>query len=460
MAANVKYIAPQVQQSIPLWKTIDDVSDGIIGITRNPEVYLIKEDGETQKSYDSRLQKATWIDAFNDTIDGLSGLVFKKPIVYNDDIPTQLNASIENADMQGNHFDIIIQNLFDTALRKGIGFFLVDMPKGQAKNRAEEIQQNIRPYYTIIQPENVTSWKTETRQGQIVLTQVKIREFTEKDVQGNEYATEPVERYRILEIGKFKVINVDKDDVETIEDEGDTGLDFIPFGGLNLNVEGYFVTKPPFYDLAKLNIGHYQIFTDSRHSAHIASVPMLKLLGFQDDEAKSMVISANKAIRSTASEAKVEWLDYDGGGVAVNESLMNKLEEKMNDMGLSVITGTKELTATEVNISTTQKQSKLNTYVRALKDSVELMLQMGARFYNKSTGGTVSFDADILKIPLTAEEVRIYSDMIAKGQLSNKTLWLMLLADRKLPEDFDPEVEETNLETDGLLSGNPRTTAQ
>ena len=362
MASNLTYISPIVEKELPLWRTIDDVSDGIIGMLRNPQLYLIKEPNEEQKSYDSRLQKATWIDAFSDTIDGLNGLVFKKPIVYND-ISSKLTPMIENADAQGNHFDILIQDFFDIALRKGLSFALVDMPKADNVNsKADEISQGIRPYITIIQPENITSWKTKTVNGQLVLSQVKIREFVEVEVEGNDYATETKEQYRILTIGAYEVLRVSdtKSEADIVVDSGVTNLNFIPLVCLNLAKEGFFAAKPPFYDLAKLNIGHYQIFTDSRHSAHIASVPMLTFMGFSDEDIKELVISANTAINHNDPEAKVAWLDYKGEGVAINKILMDKLEQKMAEMGLAVVSGEKEVTATEAQIASDKRQSKLN----------------------------------------------------------------------------------------------------
>lgn len=457
MASNLNYIAPQVTESIPLWKTITDISDGYVGITRKPKTYLHMENGETEDSYKARLRKATWIDAFNDTIDGLNGLVFKKPIVYNDDIPSQLQPMIENADMQGNHLDIVIQNFFDLSLRKGIDFILVDMPKSKdVKNKADEKKQGIRTYLTGIKCENVTSWQTDTINGQIILTQVKIREYTEIPDPDNEYAVKTIEQYRILTRGAYVVLRpsseANKDDI--LIDSGTTGLDFIPLVALNLQSEGFFTARPPFYDLAQLNIGHYQIFTDSRHSAHLSSVPMLKFLGFNDEEVKKVTISANRAIKSQNENAIVEWLDYNGGGVEVNMNLLNKIEVAMAQMGMSVISGEKELTATEVLLDNTKSQSKLNGYVRALKDAIELVLLYCAKFYGLNDGGTVTIDADILRMPLSADDIRVYSDMIAKGQLTNKTLWLMMKADKKLPEDFDAKVEKENLATEGLLT-NP-----
>lgn len=460
----IDYVSPEVSQMLPLWQTIDDVKDGYIGITSQTTKYLPQEANEEDSSYKIRLRKATWIDAYNDTIEGVSGLVFKKPIVYQD-IPTVMQPIIENADLQGNHLDIIIQRYFEGALNKGIAYIYIDMPNvQQATNNAEEIANNIRPYYTLIEPENITSWQTQTINGQIVLTQVKIREIVNEPDPSNPYATIQVTQYRVLELidGRLsgRVVRTQNptsntnEPVEQTTLEFTSPLDFIPLVPLNLNVEGFLITKPPFYDLAQLNIGHYQIFTDSRHSAHIASVPMLKFLGFQNEEITGAKISANTAIVSQNSESDVSWLDYDGKGVEVNRQLLDKLEMKMAEMGLNIITGEVQKTATEAELQNSKSQAKVNKYVRALTDSIELLLQYTSRMYNNVPDTSrVIIESDILAKPLTPQEVTALLNLYTANGLSLETLWKIIISGRfTLPSDFDEEAERELLNDSGLLN--------
>lgn len=449
----LKYINPTTTNSLPYWKTIDDIMQGSDGIRKGGELYLPKENSETKESYNARLKKGTFLDFYNPTLDGISGLIFKKPIVYSDDIPTQSQSFIENADMMGNHFDIIIENLFKGALNKGISFAMLDLPKGEApKSQAEQTQRGIKPYIVNVAPENVTSWKTETINGQIVLTQVKIREWVEVDNPDNPYATETVEQWRILEIGTFEVYQ-ETDGKEILIEDGFTNLDFIPLYSLNLNKKGFFASFPTFYDLSQLNIAHYQIFSDSRHSAHISSVPMMKFIGFEANEVKKIPISANTAITTNNVEADVSWLDYEGKGVAVNKTLTDTLEMKMREIGLSVISLDKTVTATEVSISATQSQSKLNTYVRSLIDTAELILLGVAKMYGLDEGGSVDIDADILSMPLSFNEVNTLNAMVTSGNMSIEQMYKVISSGSfRISEDFDIEVMKEEIGSDGLLN--------
>lgn len=457
--ANYEYLRPEVSNSLPLWKTIDDLSDGYIGIVQNnPKKYLPQSPKESDEAYQTRLKKATFINPYNDTIEGMTGLVFKEPIVYEDDIPSVLQPMIENATMTGEHMDLVIQDLFTTALNKGIAYGLVDMPSGQATNRAEEQAQGIRPYITIIQPENLTSWKTATRNGQTVLTQIKILELVEQNTQDTEFETEMVKQYRIYTVDE----NFTNTRLQVIQPENNltvldinTNLNFIPLVGLNLNKRGFFYAYPPFYDVAQLNISHYQLFTDARYAAHKASVPFYTACGAQKEEVEGLVISPNTFVVLGNPDAEIKIVDYDGKGAEVSMNLMNKVESSIAQMGLNMLTADRNITATEAEIDNTKSQSKLNTYVLHLEDAVELLLLYAYRMFgdaNAESGGSISINADIINNPLTPEEMTKYSDMVLRGQITLQSMWKILKDGGRLYDDFDSETEESNLETEGLLS--------
>jgi len=450
----IDYIMPEVSNKLSTWKLIDNVSDGWAGIESNIEKFVLQEDGEEQKSYDNRVTKLTHFDYFNNTVDGITGLIFKNRIKLSEDTPTQILDLIEDIDLNGTHLDNFIANSFKKALQKGVSFTLVDLPKvEELKNKADEINQNIRPYLIDIAPENVTAWKTSKINNRTVLTMVKIREFQTIDDAKNPYAIIQKEVFRVLKIGTWELWEKDDKGNEALIDDGTTNLDYIPFYCLNLSKEDTFLSKLPFLDLAKLNIAHTQIFTDTRHSAHIASVPMLKLLGIQKDELKGFIVSANKAISSNNSDAKVDWLDYDGKGVAVNDTLMLKIEKRMAEIGLNVLAGSDNngnVTATEIRISTTKEQSKITKWVNNLSDTYNNILLALAGAYGLNYGGSIEIEADIIKEPLTPQEIQAYSSMVSNGQMSIDTLWATLKTHKNLPDEFDAEVEKELVSVDGL----------
>ncbi len=452
---NCSFILPSVETMIKRWTFINHLTDGWEGIVENNKTkYLIQESKETKEAYDTRARQATYYDFFNTTIEGVKGLAFQKPIIQNDDIPSQISPLLEDMDTLGNNLDVVAKGIFDKGLRKGLVYAYVDMQKKveEVTNQATESQMGIRPYVVVVEPENIINYTYETINGNTILTQVTIKQVVSKQV--GRYTQEKVCQYRVFNIGKYEVYS---EDMELIE-SGTTGLNQIPIVAFNLDDAGKFLeAMPPFYSLGKLNIRHYQIVSDSEWASHMANVPILKIIGLSKSEVDNIVISANQAIitPNPANEVDISWLDFEGKNIATNLEIAKRHEGQIALMGLSVISeATTEQTATESVIKAKQKQSKLNNWVLDLEDGLNKILYFMALYMNLEDGGTVKIDADILANMLTPEEMGKYSEMVAKGQLSYETMWSILKANKKLPSDFDEEVEKQRIETESLQSDN------
>lgn len=457
MANNLDYIKPSLLHRLPDYHFMTDIKMSWRGIVDKKEKYLPKEPNETNTKYDARWQRATYENFYSPCIDGIKGLVFKKPIKFNEDTPKQILDIKDNFNGQGDSFNIFAGDLFELGLDKGIAFALVNMTGSSAESRAYEIANNIRPYVTMIMPENVTSWKTDIVNGLTVLTQVKIREWVEVDVADNSYATEYEEHWRVLQLENNKVFYALYDENGTIKQEGDLGnINFIPLFAFYTAKRGYFESDIPFYDLAKLNIAHYNIFSDSRYSAHTASIPFYHGAGIRKEEVEDAQISPNTFLTTSDPSSKISIVDYDGKGVAVNETLLQRIERRIYQLGFSVTMTDKDMTATESIIEGQQKQSKLNTWVADLKDTLENILDamaiMGGYGETGETGGTIEIDADILSTPITPEELGALTNAVTNGFISQQTAWEMIAQNSLVfPSDWDNEVEKERINSDGLL---------
>lgn len=460
MANNPSTTLPIITAMQSRWKFINDLTDGWEGIVeKNKKVYLPKEPDETDPSYTARSAQATYYDFFNPTVNGLKGLIFQKPVVVNDDVPSSISDLLSDLDTLGNNLDTVIKTYTDTGIRKGLAYAYIDMQTKleESVSQQEESQLGIRPYVILIQPEYVLNYKYAVVDGNTILTQITFQETITVDK--DRFEMEEEVQYRVLTIGGWEVYNKDF----TLVDSGATGLNEIPVVALNLDDSSVFLqAKPPFYTLGKMNIRHYQNTTDTAWASHMANVPMLKILGIPKEELGKITITANKAIVSerSAQDVSIDWLDFKGDNIATNMSIAKDYEGQIALMGLSVISeGEMQQTATETVIQTKQKQSILNSWVTDLEDAVAKIFYFMGQYLNLGNDtGTVEIDADILSNMLTAEEMAKYSDMVAKGQMSVETMWSILKSNKKLPKDFDGEVEKEKIETEGLLGGEPRTT--
>ena len=97
-----------------------------------------------------------------------------------------LETFLKDADLEGNNFTSVIKHAQNYSSIYGHCFLILDKPKIQTNTKAEELNQDIRPYLSIVTPENVFDWNYKRlSNGKYVLDYLKIRE--EVDRKGGTY---------------------------------------------------------------------------------------------------------------------------------------------------------------------------------------------------------------------------------------------------------------------------------
>ena len=92
-----------------------------------------------------------------------------------------LESFLKDADLDGRSFDTFMRQAQVWASVYGHVWLMMDKPASNAGTKAEELEQDIRPYATMFTPENVFDWRYErTPSGRFELTYLKLRESVEK----------------------------------------------------------------------------------------------------------------------------------------------------------------------------------------------------------------------------------------------------------------------------------------
>ena len=93
-----------------------------------------------------------------------------------------LESFLKDADLEGNSFNSVIKQAQNYASIYGHCFMILDKPAIQTRTRAEELNQNIRPYVSIVTPENALDWNFKRElNGKYYLDYLKIREEVDKE---------------------------------------------------------------------------------------------------------------------------------------------------------------------------------------------------------------------------------------------------------------------------------------
>ena len=95
---------------------------------------------------------------------------------------SSLESFLKDADLEGNSFNNVMKQAQNYASIYGHCFLILDKPSIQARTKAEELNQDIRPYISIVTPENVLDWNFKREvNGKYYLDYLKVREEVDKD---------------------------------------------------------------------------------------------------------------------------------------------------------------------------------------------------------------------------------------------------------------------------------------
>ena len=93
-----------------------------------------------------------------------------------------LDTFLRDADLDGNNFNNVIKQAQNYASIYGHCFMILDKPSVSTNTRAEELDQEIRPYLSIATPENVLDWNFKRElNGKYTLDYLKIREEVDRE---------------------------------------------------------------------------------------------------------------------------------------------------------------------------------------------------------------------------------------------------------------------------------------
>ena len=93
-----------------------------------------------------------------------------------------LEQFLKDADLEGRSFANVIKEMQVHASVYGNCWAIIDKPDTNTETRAQELQQDIRPYISLYTPENIPNWKFERApNGKFYLTELTVIESLQND---------------------------------------------------------------------------------------------------------------------------------------------------------------------------------------------------------------------------------------------------------------------------------------
>jgi hypothetical protein len=188
--------------------------------------FLVRYLNESNEDYTRRVMLTPIDNHCSNVVHIYSSFLWKNPPVRNYNSlegDTAVQHMMRDVDLDGQSLDTFMKEAQIWASVYGHCWIIVDKPKSNAGTRAEELEQDIRPYFNLYTPENVFDWKWErTASGRMKLTYLKIREDITRI---NE--VDSISYFRVWTEDTVKLYEV-HDDTEKLIDEMDNPIGVIP----------------------------------------------------------------------------------------------------------------------------------------------------------------------------------------------------------------------------------------
>ena len=337
------------------WEVMKAVTEGTDYLRTNSETFLPLEPREDYDAYLARVNRAVFSPFTQRLIRAATGLVLRKPITLTGD-PYWTDMFKIDVDGRKSDLDEYARRILMCSLTYGQSHILVDYPAPSgAVSLAEERQQNRRPYWIEVDPNNLYGWRLDRESNYGNLIQVRIGE--KAVLPDGQFGEKVFDQIRVIEPGSYRVFRK-KEQIEEMYDvsdgssagsfeagssdkdykqveSGEFSLGEIPLVTIYSGKTDNLVSKPPLLDIAYLNLAHFQRQADLIHSLHVASQPMLVMEGY-DDQTKDLAISVNYAM-ATQPGNKIYYVEPASSAFEAQSAEIKELQMQMATLGISTL---------------------------------------------------------------------------------------------------------------------------
>lgn len=383
------------------WAMVDALYGGTETMRAAAELYLPNLGIEDSADYDARLAQTVLLNLFAKAIGTAVGKVFKKSIVLQDETSSDIEEWSENINKEGMDISGFAQELFKNSIKHGVSYFMVDMPRTTAETREEQKQRNERPYWIQFPATQIIGWRFEIQNDAQVLTQLR-RLYTTK-VSVGVWGTKDVERVTVYEPGIYQVYEKDdKGDWFLTDDEGLTGVDYIPLVSCYTDQTGFMQASPAFMNLAYKNVEHWQSSSDQRHILKWARFAIPVISGWDSSEDK-MAFGPSSLVKLTDPQAKMYFAEHSGAAIEAGAKDLEQIKEEMAYLALDPFLRSQpgNKTATSRVLDEAGANSMLADWTANLKRAVEMGLQYTAERAGFDFKGTIVLNEDFFSVEIS-----------------------------------------------------------
>ena len=368
-------------------------------------IWLPKMPDEDEQVYNLRVKRSFLFNVYSRTIESMVGNAFSSNITLSN-IPDKLQYLEWNATGSGESLTEVAAKLFRDSLIFGKCHSYVDFPDTEIDrvSQVEYDQMGLRPYIARISPISLIGWDLEYNNGFENINHVRL--VDEMVLLNDNFEEEYYEVIRVVYRDRIVTYKRPKgltqaatgkqwEEAATIPNT----LGYVPLQTGYANKTGTFTANPTLEDLAWLNLQHFQSSSDQSNILHIARVPILLGVGFNEKDSESVTLAANQMIITDNKDATIKYVEHTGQAIAAGRQHGKDIEEQMHRAGAEILfsQSVARQTATARKVDQQQALSVSQQSLRSIEQMLEQAFYVAADWldYEEPFEPTVNIGADL-----------------------------------------------------------------
>lgn len=400
------------------------------------EIYLPKLSAQTSDQYKSYLLRTLFYNATGRTLDGMTGLIFRKPPVV--EVSAGLQSIVDDVDMGGTPLLTFAQDVVEELIIVGRLGILIDYPpvivEGMTVGQAQAA--GLRPFAVTYNTESIINWDVARIDNRAMLTMVRLMESVE--IPGDdEFSSSYVDQIRVLDLvndGKTISYRVRLYRKNTKGDWEQFGTDQfpkmnnqpmseIPFIFVSVDGLEVEVCKPPLADLVNVNLSHYRSTADYEHGLHFTGLPTPIFWGVQLADNAAINIGSGNGLVFSDPAGHAEYLEFQGAGLTqLKDALADKVQ-MMATLGARMLANDKRAVeaAETASIHRASENSVLASIAYSGSAALTKAINLMALWSNQPQDASIKLNTDYLPTGLSSLELTALTAALQSGSISEQT---------------------------------------
>lgn len=356
--------------------------------------FLPQYSGEKNGDYINRLFSTVLFNKYRHAHRSHRGMVFSEPVKRSQDLPESVAGWLDNIDMRRRSIDEWLPEVFFHGEADGVSPILIDQaPLYEGATRAAAVAIGQRPRLIRIDPLHIIGRKISVRNGEQVVTQLRLKEWV--NVDDGRYGTASVEQIRVLEPGRTELWQKVEDDWVRVS----TG----PYDSEYVTVVPYYTQETtPLYglpfleDLADKCLEHWQSSSDQRNYLKYARIPFHHFAGFNNAKPEDEITKIGGGVAVFGPpESKVTVIEHQGAAIDAGDRDLRNIEIACDVLGLLPalsISPSGMMTATESMQKSAVAHSDIQSQAMKITGAANMAIRYMAEWANDP------FDGDAIEV--------------------------------------------------------------